>query len=184
MGEARLGKFEKIDEKLIFKSRVLGLYTEKLRTPSGKEVEWVQVRTGGAAAVLAIDEDGNIVLVKQYRVTTEAPVLEIPAGGLEIGEDPKDCAVRELLEETGHRAKTVEKMFSAYSTIGFCNEVIHYYLIKCESGYSIDLDPDEYVEVEKYSVDEVVKMIQNGEIVDAKTISSVMYYKGLSYKNI
>ena len=176
MGEAKLGKFEKLGRRLEREGKIINVYTEYIRTPAGREVEWVLAEHKGAAAIVAVDADGKILLVRQYRNTADDYVLEIPAGGLEPNEDPKECAIRELEEETGFVAGSIEKLMHAYSTIGFCNEVIHYYLATDLKPGKVNLDPDEYVVVERYTPEEIYEMIRRGEIVDGKTVGAVMTY--------
>lgn len=176
MGQAKLGKFERLEERPEFESRIINVYTEVIRTPEGRTANWILAKHKGAAAVIPVDENGKILLVRQYRITADDYVLEIPAGGLEPGEDPYVCAIRELEEETGYIAGKMEKLCRAYSTIGFCDEQIHYYVATDLKPGKISLDPDEYVVVERYTPEEILDMIRREEIVDGKVFTGVMTY--------
>ncbi|MDO5695305.1 MAG: NUDIX hydrolase [Eubacteriales bacterium] len=176
MGEARIGVFKKRGKKLAYSSRVIDVYTERILTPGGREVDWVLAEHGGAAAVVAVTENDEIVLVKQYRNTADEYVWEIPAGGLSEGEEPIHCAARELEEETGFKAGHLTYMFAPYSSIGFCTERIHYYLATDLQKGALNLDPDEYLIADTFPLETVLQMINSGEIVDGKTISGVFGY--------
>ncbi len=116
-------------------------------------------------------------MVRQYRNAIEKYSLEIPAGGLNEGEDMKACAVRELEEETGFRSDKVLHLIDLYTTVAFCNEKIGIYYAADLIPSRQNLDEDEFVTIEKYSVEELVQLIFNGTIDDAKTISAILAYK-------
>ena len=126
--------------------------------------------------VLAIKED-KVLLVKQYRYAIQKTSLEIPAGKLEQGEDPYTCGLRELEEESGYTSEKLYPICEMYSTPGFCNEKIYLYysndLIKVENPKA--MDEDEEIETLWFSFDEIQKMLENGEIDDAKTIIALQY---------
>ena len=130
----------------------------------------------GGVGVLAIKED-KVLLVKQYRYAIQKKSLEIPAGKLEQGEDPYTCGLRELEEESGYTSEKLYPICEMYSTPGFCNEKIYLYysndLIKVENPKA--MDEDEEIETLWFSFDEIQKMLENGEIDDAKTIIALQY---------
>ena len=128
--------------------------------------------------MLAIDKDKNVILVKQHRYP-HGNVLEIPAGTLEKGENPKKCAFRELQEETGYKAKKMTPLIKYYPSVGYNLEVIHCYVA---SGLSqpgdLELDEDEIISVVKVPLKKLIKMILDGKIIDSKTICAVLTYAG------
>ena len=138
--------------------------------------EWI--RHPGAAAVLPVLPNGNVILVRQYRYPIEQVTLEVPAGKLDVeGEDPLHCARRELSEETGYTAKQYEKLTTIATTVGFSNEYIHLYLARNLSAGSQHTDEDEFVNVVQIPLSEALERIKTGEIIDAKTIISLMMAK-------
>ncbi len=171
-------KFTKKSEKEIYKGRRVHLVTEQIVLPDGKEVTWELVKHIGAAAVIAVDDEEKIIMVKQYRNASDSVTLEIPAGTLdEPDENPKSCAIRELEEETGYISRDIRFLYKFYSSIGICDEVIHIYVAKDLEMNQQNLDEDEFVEVEHYELDSLVEMIYNGELVDNKSISAILAYK-------
>lgn len=171
-------KFKKISETEIYKGKRVHLVTEGIQLPDGRETVWELIKHIGAAAVIPVDQDGKIIMVKQYRNASDSITLEIPAGTLdEKHEDPKDCAIRELEEETGYIAESMEFLMKFYSAIGICDEVISIYVAKGLIPTQQNLDEDEYVEIVHLELDELIQMIYNGELIDNKTISSLLAYK-------
>ncbi|MCL2462314.1 MAG: NUDIX hydrolase [Defluviitaleaceae bacterium] len=168
--------YETIKSELAYKGLIIDVTKDTITLPDGRQAVREVVRHGGAAAVVAVDGDGRLVFVRQYRHPARALVLEIPAGTLEPGEEPLACATRELAEETGMRAEKVTFLFKLYTTIGFCSEVIHIYLAEGLTEGSQCLDADEFVTVERYTPAEAAELIKNGGIVDGKTIAAVMVY--------
>ena len=144
--------------------------------PNGNKGLWDHIEHKGAAAALAILDDGRILMVKQYRNSIERDTLEIPAGGLNPGEDPEHAAMRELEEETGYKAGHSEKLLSLYTTVAFSNEKIHIYKATGLTRSQQHLDEDEFVDVKAYTLDELIGMIREGRIEDSKTISAIMTY--------
>lgn len=129
----------------------------------------------GAAAILAIDNKENIIMVNQYRFP-RGNVLEIPAGTLEENEDPLECAHRELQEETGYIAESIKPLLSFYPSIGYNTEIIHCFVATGLTFTKTNLDEDEILSVEAYPLNDVISMICNGKIQDSKTICSVLMY--------
>ena len=128
--------------------------------------------------MVPVDDEGRLIMVKQYRNALERYTLEIPAGGLQTAKEPTlDAAVRELEEETGYKAEHVELLISIYTTVAFCNEKIDIYLATGLTPGKQHLDEDEYVQVGAYTVEELTKMIFAGEIQDSKTVAAIMAYK-------
>lgn len=173
-----MDKFKRLHRTEIYKGLRVHLYKERLLTPEKKEVDWELIVHPGAAAVIPIDDDGKIIMVRQYRNASNDYTLEIPAGTLDSpDEDPLYCAHRELEEETGYKAKEMDYLYKFYSAIGICDEVIHIYVAKNLIESMQNLDEDEFVTLERYTLDELVEMIFRGELLDNKTISAILMYK-------
>lgn len=165
------------NRELIHKGKIIDFYKDTIQLPDGREAIWDYIDHKGAAAVVPVDDEGKIIMVSQYRNAIKKQTLEIPAGGLNIGENPMECAARELEEETGYTVKSIEPLTSIYTAIAYCNEIIYVYFAKVGEKKEQHLDEDEYIEVKKYSMDELEKMILDGTIQDTKTISSILAYK-------
>ena len=161
-------------KKKIFDGKVLSLsvYTISLKK---KKVTREVIEHRGAAAMLAIDK-GKVLLVKQHRFP-HGYVLEIPAGTLNKGENPKKCAFRELKEETGYEAKKMIPLIKYYPSIGYNTELIHCFVATgLKKSSDLKLDDDEILSVVKFDLKKVLKMILTGKITDSKTICAVLTY--------
>ena len=167
MQEHKLSSEMKFDGKLI-------KVTYDIADVNGKEAWREVVHHPGASAVVAIDEDNRIIMEKQFRYALNDYLLEIPAGKLDAGEDPLVCAKRELEEETGIIASEWISLGTIATSPGFCNEVIHLYVAKGLSKGEIHWDEDEYVEVERYTFDELLQRIKEERIKDSKTLSALL----------
>lgn len=172
-----MSDYQRLDRIPVHKGHIIDVYTDIIKLPSGKEAKWDYIHHKGAAAIVPVDKDGKIIMVRQYRNAIEKYSLEIPAGGLNPGEDMKTCAARELEEETGYSSKNIEHLFDLYTTVAFCNEKIGIYYTKDLTKTEQNLDEDEFVSIERYTLDELVQFIFNGVIDDAKTISAILGYK-------
>ena len=130
----------------------------------------------GAAAMLAFDEKGKVLLVKQHRFP-HGYILEIPAGTLEKREKPIDCAYREIIEETGYEAKKMTKLISYFPSVGYNKEEIHIFVASgSKKKFDLKLDNDEFITVVKMDIKKLIGMIKSGKIIDSKTICAVMIY--------
>ena len=167
MREHKLSSEMKFDGKLI-------KVTYDVAEVNGKEAWREVVHHPGASAVVAIDEDNRIIMEKQFRYALNDYLLEIPAGKLDAGEDPLVCAKRELEEETGIIASEWISLGTIATSPGFCNEVIHLYVAKGLSKGEIHWDEDEYVEVKRYTFDELLQRISEEKIKDSKTLSALL----------
>ena len=167
MQERKLSSEMKFDGKLV-------KVTYDIADVNGKEAWREVVHHPGASAVVAIDEDNRIIMEKQFRYALNDYLLEIPAGKLDAGEDPLVCAKRELEEETGIVASEWISLGTIATSPGFCNEVIHLYVAKGLSKGEIHWDEDEYVEVERYTFDELLQYIKEETIKDSKTLSALL----------
>ena len=161
-----------------FAGRVIRVEELAVLLPDGSVGRREIVRHNGGAAVVAIDGEGRVVLVRQYRKAFETEMLEIPAGKLEPGEEPSSCAVRELQEETGFRTANVSPLTSVFPTPGYCSEVLHlFYTDNIVAGISHP-DEGEHVETVMLPMDTCLAMISDGQIRDAKTIIGILLAAG------
>lgn len=154
----------------VYRGKILTLDLETVTLPNGATVELEIIRHPGASAVLPLREDGSVLLIRQYRHAAAGSLYEIPAGKLSPGEDPRDCAQRELEEETGYRAQTLEPLLSIWTTPGFTDERIHLFLARGLVPGRQALDPDEILELVEIPLEQAMAWIADGTIQDAKTI--------------
>ena len=166
---------KKLSSEDIFDGVLLHVKRDRVELPNGHESvrEWIQ--HPGASAVIPLLPDGNIILVKQYRYPVARVTLEIPAGKLDSpDEDPIDCAIRELSEETGYSARRMRKLTSIATTVGFSNEWIHIYAATNLVKGAQHPDDDEFINCVKVPLDEAVAMVRRGEIFDAKSAVGIL----------
>ena len=169
-------KEKKIDGEEIYNGKVITVIRDRVKCPNDNIAYREVVKHNGGSAILCITEDKNVLLIKQFRYVYDEIIYEIPAGKLEKGEDPYDAALRELEEETGYKATSLEPLGIIYPTCGYSNEKIHLYLAKDIKPGIKHLDDDEFVEPSYISLEEVKKMILSNEIKDAKTICAISNY--------
>ena len=160
-----------IDHRTMYEGKLLHVYFDEVEI-SGKTYRREVVSHPGAAAVIPVTENKEILFVKQYRYPVKRELLEIPAGKLDETEDPEHCALRELEEETGYIGN-IRELGYIYTTPGFSDEKIYLYLADHLVYTQQSLDEGEYLEVLKIPVEEVLEMIRNGRISDAKTIAAI-----------
>ena len=159
---------------LVFDGRVFRVELSEVKLPDGKTAKREIIRHNGGAAIVALDAQKNILLVKQFRIAAGAELLEIPAGKLECEEAPIACAARELEEETGYKARNLKLLFSIFPTPGYCSEELHiYYADELITGH-IHRDEEEFLHVVKLPYEIAYKMVMNGQIRDAKTIAGIL----------
>ncbi|MGN1060683.1 MAG: NUDIX domain-containing protein [Candidatus Coproplasma sp.] len=167
-------KEEKISSRQIYGGKILSLYVDEVRLPDGNSAKRECVRHCGGAAVLFINA-GKVALVKQFRYLYGKEIYEIPAGKMDEGEEPATAAKRELLEETGYRAE-VKPLLNIYPSPGYTDEVIHIFFADGGKYVGEKLDDGEFLNCQFFTVDKVLKMIEDGEITDAKTVSALYKY--------
>lgn len=167
--------FEKsIEQEYIFRGRVINLRKDIVELPDGKTSTREIVEHNGGVGIVAVNENKEIILVKQFRKPLEDVLLEIPAGKLEKGEEPYGCGVRELEEETGLKPIELVKLTELYSCPGFSNEKLHLYFCNKMVKGKLNLDDDENIEVIYMDYNKAVEMVNNGEIKDSKTIIGIL----------
>lgn len=171
-------EFRRLNRRLVQKGAIIDYYKDTIAVPNGHVVEWDFIKHQGAAAVVPVTDDGRILMVRQYRNALDRYTLEIPAGGLNGPDEPtKLAAARELEEETGYRSDDLELLISINTTVAFCNEKIDIYLARNLKASHQHLDEDEYIDVQAMDVAELIQMIYDCRIMDAKTVSAILAYK-------
>jgi len=159
----------------VYSGRVFDVDIDTVEFPNGSVGTLEMIRHPGAAAVLPLldplsDDDPRVVLIHQFRHAADGYIWEIPAGRLEPGELPEACARRELAEETGYTADSVERLASIYTTPGFTDEVIHLFAAEVTGQGDHEREPDEFLEVRVLRWSEVGRMVTRGEVLDGKTL--------------
>ena len=163
-----------VDRKVAFEGKVFTVEVRKVELFDGSTANREVVLHNGGASIVALDDDNNVYLVKQFRSPYEKVLFEIPAGKLEKGEDPKECAIRELKEETGMVADEIIDLGHMYATPGYCSEIIYMYLAKGLHPGEGCPDDGEFLQVHKMPLPLVVKMVEDGTISDAKTAIAIL----------
>lgn len=164
----------------IHTGRVLNLDIDTVEFPDGSTGTLEMIRHPGASAVLPFlddpgDPDPRTLLIRQFRHAADGDIWEIPAGRLDPGEAPLDCARRELAEETGYAAGKVEPLISIFTTPGFTDEVIHLFVATGLTAGTAQREADEFVETHEVRWSEVLRLVQSGEIRDGKTLAAILH---------
>lgn len=164
----------------VYAGRIVSLDVDTVRFPNGSTGELEMVRHPGASAVVPFlddpsDEDPRVLLIRQYRYAAGGHVYEIPAGRLDAGEAPEVCAGRELREETGYTAETLEPLTTFYTTPGFTDERIHLFMASGLTAGISQLESDEIVELHPMRISTALRMVDSGKIVDGKTIVGLLF---------
>ena len=162
-----------------YTGRVISLDIDEVRFPDGSTGSLEMVRHSGASAVVPLlddeQDDPQVVLIRQYRYAADGYLYEIPAGRLDAGETPAQCAERELREETGYRAARVESLFTMYTTPGFTDEKIHLFLARELTPGASAREADEFLELVPTRLSRALSMVERGEIQDAKTALALLF---------
>ncbi len=158
----------------VYLGKVVNLYVDVVRLPDGQQARREIVRHSGAVAMVPLLPSGDVVMVRQYRHAAGKVLLEIPAGTLEPDEDPEQAAVRELQEEIGYRPGKLTRLAGEYTAPGYTSELIHIYLATGLQESNLDQDDDEFLEVVRLPFDEALRRVEQGEIMDGKTIIGLL----------
>lgn len=168
-----------LSSQTMFDGRIIHVRRDVIELPNGKEAFREVVDHPGGVCVLALDGEGRVLIVSQYRYPYNKVLREIPAGKLERGEDPREAAIRELREETGAAAGRFESLGELYPSPGYCGEIIRMYLARDLTFGVTDLDEDEFLNLERVPFEALVQQVLSGEVRDAKTIAAVLKAKVL-----
>ncbi|NLJ77799.1 MAG: NUDIX hydrolase [Tissierellia bacterium] len=159
----------------IYEGKIVNLRIDTVELPDKKYSKREIVEHPGSVGIIPITDDGHMILVKQFRKPIEKTILEIPAGKIEINEEPRETAKRELIEETGYSSNNLEFVLEFYTSPGFSNEKMYLFLATDLSKGEACPEYGEYIEVEKIKIDTLMDRIGKGEISDSKTIISILF---------
>jgi ADP-ribose pyrophosphatase len=169
---------------LAYKCKIFDVWEEDFDLPNGKTTRQSWINHNPTVAVVAINEKNDLLLIKQYRHAVKKNLLEIPAGSLDSAEEsPAVCAQRELAEENGFKAKTLIKLFEGYLLPGYCNEYMYFFLAQNLFSEPLTPDEDEFIEIMPVSFSKARKLIEQGKIIDAKTVLGIFLADNLLQQN-
>jgi ADP-ribose pyrophosphatase len=169
---------------LAYKCKIFDVWEEDFDLPNGKTTRQSWISHNPTVAVVAVNEKNDLLLIKQYRNAVKKNLLEIPAGSLDSAEEsPAVCAQRELAEETGFKAKTLIKLFEGYLLPGYCNEYMYFFLALDLFSEPLTPDEDEFIEIMPVSFSQARKLIEQGKIIDAKTVLGIFLADNLLQQN-
>jgi ADP-ribose pyrophosphatase len=166
--------FEVIDSKVLFEGRVFDVRQDRVRLPDGREMTVDVVDHRGAVALIPLDEEGNILFIRQYRYPAGEELLELPAGVIDEGEDREACAHREIREETGMAADKIHLVGEYYLAPGYSTEYLYVYLATGLRDDPLEGDEDEDIRVEKLPIADALRMAESGQIHDGKTLAALL----------
>ncbi len=182
MSEASSTAIGRMSTTRAYTGRVISVDVDEVRFPDGSIGSLEMVRHSGASAIVPLLDEANddplVLLIRQYRYAANGYLYEIPAGRLDAGESPTDCAIRELREETGYRAARVEPMFTMFTTPGFTDEKIHLFLARELTPGATAREADEFMELVPTRLSLALSMVERGEIQDAKTALALLFAAG------
>jgi len=171
-----LAEEKTLSSRPIYDGRAVRLRIDTVRMPSGRETTREIVEHGDCVAIIAVDDEDNILLVNQFRKPVEKRLLEIPAGGIEPGEEPVDCVRRELREETGFLPQKLERLGGFYSSPGYCTEYLYLYLATDLVSSPLQAEDSESIRLVRVPLSEIPSLITSGSICDAKSIAGLLAF--------
>ncbi len=172
-----------IDSEIIYKGAILNLRKDKVEVLNGTSYREIIEHNGGAV-ILAMKDDGTVVMVKQYRKAQDRIMLEVPAGKIDLGEEPEVAAKRELKEETGYTAKNIRLLTEMMPTPGYSEEILYIYLATGLIAGETDFDENEAIDIIEYSINDLSNMVMSGEIQDGKSQVAILMAKNLYDRNL
>jgi ADP-ribose pyrophosphatase len=175
-----LAEEKTLSSQLIYSGRAVRLRVDTVQMPSGRQTTREVVEHSDCVAIVAIDDDDNVLLVNQYRQAIGKELLEIPAGGIDPGEDAETAVRREMREETGFLPRRVERLGGFYSSPGFCTEYLHLYLATDFVSSPLYAEDTEIIKLVRVSTSQILELISSGRICDAKSIAGLLTY--LNYR--
>ncbi|NLY42961.1 MAG: NUDIX hydrolase [Clostridiaceae bacterium] len=158
----------------IYLGKIINLRVDTVLLPNGHTSTREIVEHPGGVGIIPVTDNKEVIMVRQFRKPVGEMCLEIPAGKLNFGEDPYECGVRELEEETGYKAKNITSLGHFYSTPGFTNEILYLYMATGLYKGQVKPDEDEFIETEVLPLEKLVQMVMQGEIKDAKSIIAIL----------
>lgn len=178
IGEIMIFEEKTIETERIYEGKILNLRRDKVTVEHGTSYREIIEHNGGAV-IAAVTEDKKMVMVRQYRKPAERAMLEVPAGKIDPGEDPKQTAARELKEETGYEAERIEFVTSFYPTVGYSNEQLYLFVAEGLVPGETCFDENEAIDIEEIDIDILFNMVMTGRIHDAKTIISILMIRDM-----
>ncbi|MFZ5857244.1 MAG: NUDIX hydrolase [Chloroflexota bacterium] len=166
--------FELLKSETLLKGRAFAIRRDLMRTPDGRETKFDIIEHGGSAVIIPLDEEGNLLFVRQYRHAAGQDLLELPAGTLDEGEPPEVCAAREIREETGFAAGKLQRIGEFYLAPGYSTEFMVVFLATELTYDPLEADADEFLSVEKIPVAEAIERSERGEVPDAKSLAALL----------
>ena len=166
-----------LSSEAVYRGRIIYVHRDEVSLTDGSTGVREIVEHSGGVAVLPLEEDGRVWCVRQYRYAMGCHLLELPAGKLNDGEDPLECAVRELGEETGFTAEQYTYLGAVYPSPGYCRETLHLYLAAGLKPGQAHPDEGEFLDLECHTLEELTAMVMDGSIADAKTAMAVLKTK-------
>jgi ADP-ribose pyrophosphatase len=181
MGEET--KAGKVESRRVYTGKIISVDVDTVRFPDGSTGELEMIRHPGASAIVPFlsdprGEDPQVLMIRQYRYAADGYLYEIPAGRLDQGENPRDCAVRELKEETGCTAEHFDHLLTMYTTPGFTDEKIHLFMATGLVAGETKHEVDEFLDLHPMRLSRALEMVEAGEIQDAKTIIGLLFAAG------
>ena len=168
--ESPLGPERVLESRRVYEGRVVNLRLDTVVLPDGRSAVREVAEHAPVVVIVPLDGDGNVLLVRQYRLPVQQSLLELPAGGIDAGESVEEAVQRELREETGQRAGRLERLAAFYASPGYCDELMHLYLATELEPSPLAADSDENIEVVLVTLTDALALVERGEICDAKTI--------------
>ena len=165
---------KQIASELVYSGKLLHIYRDSVALENGRTSIREVAKHPGGVCVAALEDNGDLWFVRQYRYAVGEEVIELPAGKLEPGEDPDEAVVRELKEETGCTADRIDKLAAAYPSPGYTSEILHLYLARGLHHGEQHLDIDEDLDAFRIPLDEAVRMVMDGRICDSKTQTLIL----------
>jgi ADP-ribose pyrophosphatase len=162
-----------INRETVYRTKIFSIEAVLLEFPAGRRVGYDLIKHNPSVTILPVDTEGMIYMVRQFRLGAEQELLELPAGVVEDGEDPQDCALRELREEIGLSSKKLRLLGQAYLIPGYGDELMHFYLAEELVPSPLKADPDEYIKIEKYTAVALFDLVDGGHICDSKTLAAL-----------
>lgn len=166
--------FQLLHSETVYSGRAFDVRRDELRLPDGRQAWFDVVAHSGAVVILPLDDEGNLLFVRQYRHPAGRELLELPAGTLDENETPEECARREIREETGMAAGALLRLGGFYLAPGYSTEYMHVFLARRLAPDPLDADADEFLSVERCSLSTVLEKIERGDIQDAKSLAALL----------